>query len=263
MPGGIFSEFMSDTSQDVQIQQVDLQGILTDSTVSDTRSTDSTEHKKDWMPDVFQDFVDDFGCDTLIRDFLQHPRVWVDGRYVSREKLEQLRDEEYYHLRDVYSDCGDGNCYTSAMGLLENPKTGEYFDHRHAPGELSGEEMPYIGDLVYSGMSENKVTETMERYWSQDCKYLGKELIKLEPGTDQGNVKLEDDERLVAMMYSDFPVPDFHFMFKGDYGTWYHKPGLTAMKRTDESGQIITDPATCDRGMYDHFCGYYIVRDMA
>ena len=123
--------------------------------------------------------------------------------------------------------------------------------------------MPYIGDLVYSGMSENKVTETMERYWSQDCKYLGKELIKLEPGTDQGNVKLEDDERLVAMMYSDFPVPDFHFMFKGDYGTWYHKPGLTAMKRTDESGQIITDPATCDRGMYDHFCGYYIVRDMA
>ena len=260
MQGDIFSEFTGDTSQEVQIQQTDLQGILTDSTVSDARGTDSIEQKSDWMPDVLQDFVEDFGFD--LSDFLKNPFSDRD-RDVSPDKLEKMRDDEYHHLRDEYSDCGDGNCYTSAMGLLEHPDTGKYFDHRHAPGEISGERMPYIGDLVYSGMSENEITEKMEHYWEQDCKYLGKELIKVEPGTDQSDVELQKGDRLVAMMYSDFPVPDFHFMFKGDHGTWYHKPGLTPMKRTDESGQIITDPATCDRGMYDHFCGYYIVRNMA
>ena len=43
------------------------------------------------------------------------------------------------------------------------------------------------------------------------------------------------------------------------YGLWSHKPGVTEIRRTDNSNKLIVDPQSCDRGDYTAFVGYYAV----
>ena len=49
---------------------------------------------------------------------------------------------------------------------------------------------------------------------------------------------------------------DYHWYRKGSNGRWSHKPGHTPATLLDNSGNIITDPRTCDRGPYINFCTF-------
>ena len=55
------------------------------------------------------------------------------------------------------------------------------------------------------------------------------------------------------------PGTDFHWYRQDNNGKWSHKPGSTAVRNVDESGQEITSPETANRGMYTSFCGYFCV----
>ena len=55
-----------------------------------------------------------------------------------------------------------------------------------------------------------------------------------------------------------WPGTDYHWYRQDDVGCWSHKPGQTAARNTDNSGNPITDPKTCDRGPYTDFCTYMI-----
>jgi hypothetical protein len=70
-----------------------------------------------------------------------------------------------------------------------------------------------------------------------------------------------DSERpryLVALVVAPGPgFVDYHWYRKMKEGFWGHKPGGTAVRNLDNSGNIISDPASCDRGPYTHFCGYF------
>lgn len=55
-----------------------------------------------------------------------------------------------------------------------------------------------------------------------------------------------------------WPGMDFHWYRQDSNGCWSHKPGSTPVINTDNSGNTITDPATCDRGNYTSFCTYMI-----
>jgi hypothetical protein len=55
------------------------------------------------------------------------------------------------------------------------------------------------------------------------------------------------------------PGWDFHWYRKDRDGRWSHKPGGTPATNLDNSGNIITDPRTADRGAYTIFCGCYCV----
>jgi hypothetical protein len=52
-----------------------------------------------------------------------------------------------------------------------------------------------------------------------------------------------------------WPNVDYHWYRKtvdvGGQSRWCHKPGQTPAKNTDNSGNIITAPATCNRGSYN------------
>ena len=61
---------------------------------------------------------------------------------------------------------------------------------------------------------------------------------------------------LIALAFSSNDKA-FHWYRRDDDGTWSHKPGTDPISFWDESGNIITDPAACDRGLYDMFFGYY------
>jgi hypothetical protein len=50
---------------------------------------------------------------------------------------------------------------------------------------------------------------------------------------------------------------DFHFYRMCINGRWCHKPGRTPAKNTDDSGNLITNPQTANRGGYTNFCEYF------
>jgi hypothetical protein len=53
-----------------------------------------------------------------------------------------------------------------------------------------------------------------------------------------------------------WPGQDFHWYRQDSNGCWSHKPGSTPVINTDDSGNRIADPQTCDRGSYTQFCSY-------
>jgi hypothetical protein len=57
-----------------------------------------------------------------------------------------------------------------------------------------------------------------------------------------------------------WPGRDYHWYRKASNGFWGHKPGSTAAKNTDNSGNVIFNPQTCNRGPYTIFCGYWFSR---
>jgi hypothetical protein len=68
----------------------------------------------------------------------------------------------------------------------------------------------------------------------------------------------EKPRYLVALVVAPGPgFIDYHWYRKQKEGFWGHKPGGTAARNTDNSNRVITNPETCDRGPYTHFCGYF------
>lgn len=67
-------------------------------------------------------------------------------------------------------------------------------------------------------------------------------------GPDAGN------QCLIALVI--WPGEDYHFYRLDNDGTWSHKSGRTPARNVDDSGNIITDPRTADRGPYAVFGGW-------
>jgi hypothetical protein len=70
----------------------------------------------------------------------------------------------------------------------------------------------------------------------------------------------EYPRRLMALFIA--PGKDYHWYRKQTCGFWGHKPGGTAARNIDNSGHLITNPESCDRGIgtylnYTDFCGYF------
>ena len=79
--------------------------------------------------------------------------------------------------------------------------------------------------------------------------------LENQPGA---NNKCPAEGHLVALVIA--PNFDFHWFRKGRNGLWTHKPGGTAATNVDNSGNLITDPRTANRGMYTDFCTFMVVK---
>jgi hypothetical protein len=75
------------------------------------------------------------------------------------------------------------------------------------------------------------------------------------PGADN---ECPEEGHLVALVI--WPGVDFHWYRKGRNGRWTHKPGSTPATNRDNSGALIPDPRTADRGAYTDFCTFMVVR---
>jgi len=71
------------------------------------------------------------------------------------------------------------------------------------------------------------------------------------------NNKCPKEGHLVALVIA--PGYDFHWYRKGRNGRWSHKPGGTQATNLDNSGNLITDPRTADRGPYTEFTTFMVV----
>jgi hypothetical protein len=76
--------------------------------------------------------------------------------------------------------------------------------------------------------------------------------------TPGANNKCPPEGHLVALVIA--PNIDFHWFRKGRNGFWTHKPGGTQVTNLDNSGHLITDPRTANRGMYTAFCTFMVVK---
>jgi len=54
-----------------------------------------------------------------------------------------------------------------------------------------------------------------------------------------------------------WPNNDYHFYRRDSNGWWSHKPGQTVARNVDDSGQLISNPETANRGPYSVFAGYF------
>jgi hypothetical protein len=71
-------------------------------------------------------------------------------------------------------------------------------------------------------------------------------------------IKCPPEGHLAALcMWDTF---DYHWYRMGRDGLWSHKPGGMPVTNLDNSGQIIRDPRTANRGDYTTFCTFMIVR---
>jgi hypothetical protein len=65
----------------------------------------------------------------------------------------------------------------------------------------------------------------------------------------------EYPRRLMALVIA--PGSDYHWYRKQIGGFWGHKPGHTVARNVDNSGNVVVDPRTADRGPYTDFCGFF------
>ena len=63
---------------------------------------------------------------------------------------------------------------------------------------------------------------------------------------------------IIALAYSS-TGEGYHWYRRDEDGMWSHKLGIRDIRMWDASAKRITDPANCDRGVYDIFMGYYEV----
>ena len=75
--------------------------------------------------------------------------------------------------------------------------------------------------------------------------------------TPNANNKCPQEGHLVALVVG--PGRDFHWYRKGRNGYWTHKPGGSQATPYDNSGKLIKDPRTADRGFYTDFCSFMTV----
>ena len=136
------------------------------------------------------------------------------------------------------------NCYAYALNNQVHPGTNEVW-YKQQPGEYSNtNDYPFTKAIL-----KNAVAQDFAEY-NED---YGTNLIFKEVG--KYSVVPEGSYKVALVSYSG----DYHWYRQDSDGYWSHKPGTTAVRRTDNSGDLIIDPETCDRGPYTNFLGFYAV----
>ena len=109
----------------------------------------------------------------------------------------------------------------------------------------------------------NKITNTYAQpgraagnmYSALNCTAVTKGAISDNLKTTQSDITCEHCYHKVALVI--WLGWDYHWYRQDKNGKWSHKPGGTQATNLDNSGNLITDPQTADRGLYIEFCGYF------
>lgn len=101
-----------------------------------------------------------------------------------------------------------------------------------------------------------------EPWWTTCANYYQAAIADgLEPISDYPYTVLgfKTGAALVVDLGSFNRNPDYHWYRLNEDGTWSHKPGGGSATNRDNSGNIITDPRTANRGRYSEFCGFFMI----
>ncbi|MCU0836607.1 MAG: hypothetical protein MUC77_19570 [Chromatiaceae bacterium] len=165
-----------------------------------------------------------------LRNYLLRDRVWIDQSkipdivFVKEDcSCAPVYEPNWWNVssRQPYN-----NCYNYATNYRS--------DTFAQPGKAAG---AMYGSLTCTAVKAGAVADELIATTSSRCPKEG---------------------HLVALVVA--PGWDFHWYRKGKDRKWTHKPGGTPVTNLDNSGNVITDPRTADRGPYTDFCCFMIVQ---
>lgn len=120
----------------------------------------------------------------------------------------------------------------------------------------------YVNNKATNTFAQPGRASGAEALWSS-CYHVHNAAVAdgLEPISDYPSYVLgfKTGAALVVDPGSSVRNPDYHWYRLDANGTWSHKPGQTAATNRDNSGNVITDPRTANRGNYTIFCGFYML----
>lgn len=146
----------------------------------------------------------------------------------------------------------NNNCYGYALNNQVHPGTNTLWK-KQQPGEYAGK--------TITECTEKVLVEAVENDFSKYSTYKNS-VYKFEPIGKYEKCP-EGTYKVALVCYKTgwwiFTDQDYHWYRQDSDGYWSHKQGITAVKRTDYSNNLITDPETCDRGPYTNFVGYFAI----
>lgn len=216
-------------------------------------SADLTRSEIDPKRDLFKEFG--FNPKEMLIGFKKEARIKDSNDLDFWDAFDEFTDERLYSF---FHTAGP-NCLAYAYGMPKN-MDGTPFKEKPGPGHFAGvESSDELQDVMIYGTPE-VIKESFEKYMKMDMEALGKQLVEVK----DSDYHPKEGERMFALVTSpeipEFGGADFHFYVKDKNGFWSHKPGTTNPTIFDDSGETIKDPAKCDRGIYDNFVGYYVIK---
>lgn len=143
------------------------------------------------------------------------------------------------------------NCYTFAINQNVNPYTNEPFDDYDdcQPGWLGGED---------KGRDYYESYEEFPKWIAKDLDDIG---LNITPSTIDEYVE-DKNAWKIAFCWCDGECgsPDYHFYRQNKNGTWSHKQGVSFVRKVDDDGETIYNPQECNRGRYNMFGGFFIIK---
>lgn len=186
-----------------------------------------------------------------------------------KESYERFSDSKLYKHKFTFTRKGvvrvsGANCETYAYNLPLDVNGSKYPDNPY-PGYYGGADLyetmkKLYGDMRYGSVETLK--KTFKELMDLDMAALGREMREV-----SGDYQPKEGERMIAVTVAPWipmgltEIADYHFYVRDSDGYWSHKRGVTNPTRLDDNGQLITDPATCERGYYTKFLGYYVMRE--
>lgn len=136
------------------------------------------------------------------------------------------------------------NCYAYILNNQVHPGTNDIWQ-KQQPGE-------YSGSICYKYDKDNLVRAVKADFakYNQD---FGTDCIFTEVGRYEA---CPEGTYKVALVSSG---NDYHWYRQDSDSYWSHKPGITPVKVTDASGNLIFDPYLADIDPYSDFLGFFAV----
>jgi len=148
--------------------------------------------------------------------------------------------------------CNYTNCYAYAINVPKNPLTDKIFiNWSHIqPGNLGGINENYKCWNIEQ--NEEFVTKFINAV-KEDLERISYQII---PSTFE---EISNDGWKVALCFNTW---DYHWYRLNDDGTWSHKSGKSRVTKRDEDWNIIINPKVCNRGSYNNFIGFYMIKKL-
>lgn len=210
-----------------------------------------------------------------VREKLLDPHIYIHGGIVDRERFDLNRITNNPDLEEwllgtageaisddvkqvVQGELSGGLIKPATTPIAPTPTVVPPYD----PGKWNNDPNIRTRNNCYN-YANDKITNTFAQpgrgsgsiYTSMDCGNVGNASqrdgqVSVGPPTStpaQGH--------FIALVI--WPGNDFHWYRQDSNTKWSHKPGQTPARNTDNSGALISDPRTCNRGSYSNFCGFY------
>lgn len=151
------------------------------------------------------------------------------------------------------------NCYAFLMDVFDKEGIKQCKENNNCrkpqPGYISGIEHWSSDDLNCKEVMRRVIAD------SNNTIYIPKKRNK---GTQKNKYGTKCKKNYYRGVLVIAPDRDYHFYREFEPGHWLHKRGQTEVSDLDASGDIITDPYTCNRNYggklnYSIFCCYFCV----